>query len=158
MRVALLLALALLWNPTAEAQQRPRLAVLVQQLDEEAARCGIYTSSIESIAALTLRNNGILADTGITNPALYVLTTVYAAQDTRGVVRRCVFGLMVSVRGFRSSDSARAPIGGFNSRGRTFSVLCEHGGTFVSSQSDAGTFLAQHLENNIKLCLGDLEY
>lgn len=161
MRIALLVALALLWNVAAEAQQKPRIHIVVEELEQgsapqSAAHCGITKSSLESIAALTLRNNGILATTDkadVERPYLYVV--VMALQPTTGI---CVFATEVSVQGFSASNVARQAIGGFKARRLSHTVLCEEHRIDSAPVAVAGATLLKHLESMIKLCLGALEY
>ena len=161
MRIALLLALALLWNVATQAQQKPRIQIVVEEpgqgpAPQSAARCGITRSSLESIAALTLRNNGILATTDkaeVDKPYLYVV--VMNLQPTTGI---CVFATEVSVQGFSASNVARQAIGGFKARRLSHTVLCQEHRIDSAPVAAAGTIVQKHLEGMIKLCLGALEY
>src|SRR6058998_2706780 len=111
MKFAILLVFALLWNVSAEAQQKLRLGILVEETDQDAARCGITKSNIESIAALTLRNNGVVVATDLTNPYLYLLVTVLPTA-----ARGCAFHFSASVRGHSTLDFAQQPLGGVKGR------------------------------------------
>ena len=161
MRVSLLLALALLWNMPAEAQTKPRVQIVIEELEQgstpqSAARCGITKSSLESTAALTLRNNGILTSTEdpkVNSAILYV--SVMTMQPTE---RTCLFATEVAVQGFSASDIARQAIGGFKPRRRSHTVLCQEHRIDLATVALSGAMVLKHIDGMIKLCLGNLEY
>lgn len=146
----LILAFMLIAFPlVASAQQKPVLRIMVEELDAEAIRCGITESAIESIAALTLRNNGILVSSKA-DPFLYVVINAMDIGNSR-----CVINLGVSVNVFRR----QTPIGGFNSRSGVATIeFCRQSVVGHTSQSRGAIFVSQGLENQIKICLGNLEY
>ena len=149
------LAVLLLWSVPAGAQQKPGLHVIVEELSQDASTCGIGQSSIESIAALTLRNNGIHVVAN-SNPYFYVQATVMAVQSASGRILRCDTNIYVTVQGISSAQGA---MGGFKSRqGYGKIVFCSSSGLSSDSVSEAGHYVLISLENHIKLCLGELEY
>lgn len=87
---AMLLFFCLIFSPSAQAQE-PHLGVLVGNLDQDAETCGFQSSSIESVATLTLRDNGIKPTRYRTDPFLYLKVT--AINTPSG----CVFSADVSV-------------------------------------------------------------
>jgi len=159
--LGLTLAFALLWNVNADAQQKPRIEVVVEELEQgpspqAATRCGITKSSLESIAVLTLRNNGILASTDrrdVNFPYLYV--SVMTLQPTTD---NCVFSTEITVQGFSALDVARQGIRGIKPRQVSFTVLCNEQRMDMAPTSLAGKHLLGLVETMIKLCLGKLEY
>lgn len=156
-----MLTIALLWNVSAEAQQKPRIQILVEELEQgpvtqASARCGITRSSLESIAALTLRNNGVLVTTDKTDKRnAYLYVSVLTLKPT---TRSCVFATEVAVQGFSASDVAQQPIGGFKARRLSRTVLCDEHRIDMAPESEAGASLLRNVETMIKLCLGALEY
>ena len=156
MRIILLLIATLLVAPTdvLAQQQRPQLQIVVERLDEDAEKCGVREGQLESIAALTLRNNGIQTVSERTNPYLHVSVTFL--PTTAG---GCAFSTHVAVMGFSQSDDAKRPIGAFKKRkSLTQTELCEQGNLSLSSQVRVATNMTQVLENLIKQCLGQLDY
>lgn len=155
MRTFLLVMLALLLSAHTMAQQRPKLGIVIEELDSDAAACGISKSSLESIAALTLRNNGIQTVNEITNPYLYVravFLTIQAGGDS------CVFSMRVEVRGIRQLDMPNTPLGAFTAREGSHTLLCVAGGLNISPTPLAVSEMTRELEEGIKLCLGRLDY
>lgn len=116
MRIAMLLALGLLWSVHAASQQKPALQISVANLDyAEAAECGISEKSIETVLADSLRERGVSVAQK-TNPYLFVRATVL-----RTAGNACTFHFDVSVRQTRPAASA----GAFKvKRGSTANVLC----------------------------------
>jgi hypothetical protein len=159
MRAVLLLVLATLLlalGTSALAQQeraRPRLTIAIDGLDEDATKCGVSKSQLESIAALTLRNNGIQAVDKLTNPFLYV-STVFLSTAAGG----CAFHTRVSIRGLSPSDFAKAPLGAFTPRAASNTELCHDGSLNTSGKATISANMTQTLENLIKQCLGQLDY
>jgi len=155
MRIVLLLVATLLVASTdaLAQQQRPQLRVLVEDLDEVAAKCGVSKSQLESIATLTLRNNGIQVVNETTNPFLAVVTT-FIPTAARG----CAFYTRVSVQGLSQSDIAKGPIGVFKARSRSHTVLCEQSALRIGPKVGIMGDMTEELENNIKQCLGQLDY
>ena len=157
MRVALLLAFTLLWGETVDAQEKPRLHVAVEQLGRSALACGIDQSSIESIAALTLRNNGIHPSVQSTNPFLNVQVAVQPARTGNNLLG-CFLNIDVSVRGLREGSDIHMSMGQFKARVVAAHLLCEAGHSVVGAVSETPSLLTRALEQSIKLCLGELEY
>jgi hypothetical protein len=138
-------------NAQAFAQQtRPQLSIIVETLDQDATNCGITKDSIESIARLTLRNNGVATASAQTNPWLYIAPTVLA---------NCAFHMQVSVQGMAPLDLAAGTtsLGGFKSKMR-LTTLCSQNSVSSATRSGAPAQFLNMLETNLKLCLGSLEY
>jgi len=152
MRIPLLI-LAVLASVNAHAQQKPQLSVQVYISSEDAAaKCGITKPGLESILALTLRNNGVEAAAETTNPLLHFRVGVLNLDDS------CVFSLEASVKGFRNSDRAKDPLGAFKARSYTNTVLCSSGYYGVWNRSDIAAKLLREAETATKVCLGQLAY
>lgn len=143
-------AFALLSSTGAAAQQKPRLQILVEDLFDDAAFCGIDRALIESTSALTLRDSGVIV-AAQSNPYLYV-----RVNGTRLSAGGCAFNLHVSVRATSPPPSSG---GAFTvRRGASKRILCENGVFGVSPRAEIPAHLDQGLEHAIKLCLGELAY
>src|SRR5262245_4682638 len=112
----LLVILALMVCATkVEAQQKPRpqLYIAIEEPDEDAVKCGVSKSQLDSIAALTFRNNGIQAANSYTNPFLHI-DTVFLRTATGA----CTYHVRVSVRGLSTLETGGRGLGlGRSSRG-----------------------------------------
>src|SRR5712691_10794799 len=95
---ARVLAGILIWSVSAGAQQKPSVQIVVEQLGQDATVCGIDRSSIESITALTLRNNGIQGGASRSNPYLYIQATVGATRNLNNNVTGCVAHAVAEMR------------------------------------------------------------
>lgn len=155
MRIVLLLLMALVLSGSALAQQRPRpqLRILVEPPDEDTAKCGVSKSQLESITALTLRNNGIQVVIESTNPILHV-DTIFLPTAAGS----CAYHTRVSIQGLSQSDFARTPLGAFKARNGSRTELCSSGSLRISPRARAATDITQELETLIKQCLGELDY
>jgi hypothetical protein len=149
MKTGLLLALVLLCSLNAAAQQRPQLGIVVETLGANATACGFSESSIESIAALTLRNNGIATTKELGVPYLYVNVVALVIGNIG-----CTFHLEVSVRTFLQGQ----PAGKFKSRNFSITSLCDKGTIAAAPPAETSSLLLRTVETNVKLCLGELEY
>jgi hypothetical protein len=145
----------LIWSVSAGAQQRPNVEIVVEELNRWAAVCGIDKSSIKSIAALTLRNNGINGGASNSDPYLYIRTMVHAIHTLSNNVTACVVYAEVHLRSF-----APAPATRFKVRGQkaVSTILCESGGIDSGPISSISRQLNDSLEQYVKLCLGQLDY
>ena len=148
------LSIALLWSEFASAQKKPILQVMVEDTNEAATRCGITKSGIESIAALTLRNNGIQATTAVTDPYLYVVVTALSGSSSA-----CLFNTLAQVRTIVPMPLNRV-VEFKNRKSPNFAsaLLCSSGGVATTSQGRAAIYVQEVLESDIKDCLGKLEY
>ena len=154
MNKILIAVLALLWSVSSGAQQRPSLAIVIETLDQDAVSCGVYKSSLESIAALTLRNNGIQVAESLSNPYLYIQPIVLMAESG-GIMTGCAVGLNVEV-----NISVLAPKARFKPKGDKWvsTAVCEKSGLFLGPTSSIVKQVNDQLEKLIKLCLGELDY
>jgi hypothetical protein len=145
--------LCALWT-SAFAQGKPSLQVVVENPGRYARICGIQEASLESIATLTLRNNGIQVPSSSTNPFLHLsvnLQTVETGAETLG----CAANVHVTVRYIAPGKPL---YGGFKSRHGSTIELCEHGTLITASPSDIWRMVSRSVEEQVKLCLGSLEY
>jgi hypothetical protein len=137
MRSYFLPLLGLLWTTTIYAQQTPQLYLGIDGINDEAIRCGIHKASIESIVALTLRNNGIRLVAQQTNPFLYVNLNTQHLK----VIDRCIYHLQVQVTGWTDFDLSRRPLGDFRARTATHTVFCVQSTLANSRRDDASRHL-----------------
>jgi hypothetical protein len=151
------LAVALLWSRPSSAQEKPGLEVIIEDLNEHATPCGISKLSMESVASLTLRNNGIRVAHQFTNPHLYLLATPMAMVTKGDKPVGCAAFLRVSVRGYLT-ESALPSLGGFRARSLPLVELCSSGLLLTGPESTFGTRFTDALERQVKSCLGQLEY
>ena len=156
----ILVAVTASWTHPATAQQKPRLAVVVDLNlpNETGSACGVMDgASIKSIASLTLRNNGVRPDDNL-NPFLYVQVQVIPAiRGNR--VEMCFWSIEVQVLEFVIPSVK--PVGGFKPRTgktRTTTELCRTAHAAIESPSNSERSLMSSLEQHIKVCLGQLDY
>ena len=148
--LGVILATTILWTGSSAAQERPKLGILIESLSEGAATCGINKSSLELIAALTLRNNGVQVEPKPGNPYLYVQVSTLATPS--GV---CFTNTTVFINFLESAPTGRfKPKGG----GRVTANLCMQGAQDFSPASSHSKIINDTLEQGIKLCLGALDY
>ena len=144
-----LLLFGLVFSLSVQAQE-PHLGVLVGNLDQDAETCGFQSSSIESVATLTLRDNGIRPTRYRTDPFLYLKVT--AINTASGGV----FSADVSV--VSTSQPSEVSIGGFQSRKGLVLILCDKGSLNATARHNAASALSETIEVQIKDCLGNLHY
>ena len=142
----------LLWSFSSGAQQRPAVKIVIEDLDQDAATCGILKSSLESIAALTLRNNGIQVVETLTNPYFYVRATMQPISQGNQFVG-CAAYLGVSL-----VASVPAPTGRFKPRRWVGAQLCENSQILSGAPPRFSRSMENSLEQIIKFCLGSLDY
>jgi hypothetical protein len=125
------------------------MRVVVEVLDADALACGIQTASVESLTALTLRNNGVrpVMPPGRASPFIYVRPVVIRGGSV------CIVSLTISVR----DDGGSHSVGGVKrSDGFHVLVLCEASALFTGTTATLA--FTNRLEEQIKLCLGKLDY
>lgn len=150
----LILSLILITFPlAAPAQQQPILRLVVEDPGGEASRCGITRSSISSIAAPALNKNGVKVTTALAEAHLYVQVIASLIPGAGS----CVFSNFVSVRA--SQPLPPGGIGGFKIKADNFAdlSLCEKSSLTITSLKESATRFALILENDIKICLVELE-
>jgi hypothetical protein len=140
---------------SCHAQIRPALSLVTDGIDSDANACGVTQSAIESITGLTLRNNGI--EFVLRRPeagGAYLYVNFNVIQMPVGGTRVCVMSLGVRVQ--QHSLEQLAPP--FKSRRPTSVLLCDKASIFYMPSHVAASRAAANLENQIKQCLGDLDY
>lgn len=154
MRLLVLLLFGL-FSCNIAAQTAPKLKIIIEDMDEDAIKCGISKYDLEATAKLTLRNNRI---SPVENPSelvasLYIALNVIRLNTGQG----CVWNLNTSVYSFSQSDLTMNPLRGFSAKGRK-TVLCDRNSLGVSNAGRASSAIFGGVEQTIKLCLGEMEY
>ena len=147
--LVLLLQFVPLANVDAAARQQPQVYILTEDVDRDAARCGIDRSSIETVAGTALRDNQVLVSPRPVTPYLYV-----AANLVHGNDGSCTFSIGVSLRRFVLN------LGEFKKSGASPDdvVICEEKSTGQAPAGSAVALFSQSLKGDIKRCLSKLEY
>jgi hypothetical protein len=136
------------------AQAKPGLNILVEDLNANAIKCGINQSSIESIAALTLRNNGIRVTNNESGVPYLGLVATVLSLPTSG----CAVSYSVNIFGFIPMPAGG--IGGLKASHMPFTVraqLCHRGAVLIMRSGDSSYFL-EGVERLVKSCLDSLTY
>ena len=150
MKILLIGFIALVISVAAVAQQRPSLAVLVEDIDSDGIRCGLSKSALESIATLTLRNNGIQVGSDFRGPYLAVETTALPNGNTG-----CVVNITMKIKTIRLPDA----ISIIKPRRDYLEVIfCYQGNLLMGANAGMAKRVNDALENQIKICLGTLDY
>lgn len=143
---------ACLFGHTIHAQGRPELQVVVEDMGAASERCGLAKTSLESIAALTLRNNGVRVGTN-TNPFVYVMVNpMVVGMGNREL--GCAIHVDVSVRAFIFDESVRNGIGSKNK----YITYCSSGQIMTSTMVGTAGLVENAIERLTKICLGQLTY
>jgi hypothetical protein len=136
------------------AQGKPMLRVVVEGVGQEAEACGIQAAAIESTAVRALNKHGIQVSSNSEDPYLYLNVTAYRVMQASRVVG-CTTRLGVSVRGHAGAEPL---IRGFKSRTGAYVVLCDGGRLLSGSRRDVAAAITKAFEEDIKTCLGELDY
>lgn len=134
---------------------KPNLQIVIENIDAEGRRCGVDPDSLDSVSRLTLSNNGISSSRFLSNPYLYVRAL---AQETfaGGRAIGCTIYLEVSAQ---AVEVVPNKINGFAPRRLRVNVpLCRSGTIFSGSKPSLPASVSRNLEQQIKLCLSELDY
>ncbi len=139
----------------AYAQKMIDLKLAVEDLNENAKSCDLTKSTIQAISSLTMRNNGIRA---VDNPsdllAMNVIVTVLVTPDKS----YCMANVQAEMSDFVAGPNL-VKRGNFSSKGVNALVqLCESSGVVASIPGQFSKYVSDTVEQQIKLCLGQLEY
>lgn len=127
------------------------LDVVVEELDSEAAACGVTKSQLVDLARLTLRNNRVQPST-VEGGVAYLYVRV-------AVVHRSGVGCMGSLDiQIKTIAEPLIKTGFRNPKGYPMAVLCDEGGLVVAPRAVYSSQLEQEMESFIKQCLGSLDY
>jgi hypothetical protein len=136
------------------AQGKPMLRVVVEGVGQEAEACGIQAAAIESTAVQALKQHGIQVSSDSRDPYLNLNVNAYRVMQASKVVG-CTTRLGVSVRGHAGTEP---PIRRFKSKAGAYVVLCDAGRLLSGSRRDVAAAVTRAFEEDIKACLGELNY
>jgi hypothetical protein len=145
------LAGTLMWSSSAGAQQRPKLHLVIEDPGQNELSCGVDKPSIASIAALTVRNNGIEPVESLDVPWLQVQLTFIPISS-----RVCAYNIHVQVMDYQPISTTT-----FSRRknpGRAEVVFCTSGGIYSGPTYGILKHTSETIEQHVKLCLGELNY
>lgn len=147
-KAAVVLVGAMLVISAAAAQQGPGLQIVPEKTDADDAACGITQPSLVSSATLALKNNGVTA-VPKSNPYLHISTTTVQGSG------RCSVYVKVSVS---EALGRYAHTGAFKPQKPISARLCNHEDLLTGPAATMGARVYKQLEENVKLCLGDLRF
>jgi hypothetical protein len=145
---------ALLISQSTLAQEKPALRVVVEGVGPEAVNCGIKASAIEAVAARALKSHGIQVSKDARHPYLYLNVNAYRVMQDQIPVG-CTTRLGVSVRSVPEPEPVTR---GFKSKAGTYVVLCDAGRLLSGSVREVAGAVTKAFEEDIKSCLGALQY
>lgn len=157
MRVLIFTVVALLCStPTAMAQGKPSLHIMIEELPKDAKACGLYKDTLRTPAVLTLRKNGVEVDDADTSvlqgkPYLYVSANIMFLEQ----VNSCTYNVKVSVNVFG------VPIqrGAFRSEKYEDILLCNESRLGVAGIDRVpAKYLSSAVEISVNNCLAKLRY
>jgi hypothetical protein len=127
----------------------------IEDLNENAKSCGLISSTIKSIGALTLRNNGITAvEHSPDLLMMYVAVNVAVTPDRS----YCIANIHASMVDFENNPSL-VKRGSFSSQGEAALIqLCESSTLTTSIPGQFSKNVSDTVEQQIKLCLDQLKY
>lgn len=142
-------ALSMLISPVL-AQTRATISIVVEDLDDDARKCGVDIQTVRSPAILTLRNNRIAVRDGNTYPYLYINANLLPINNGSS----CIFNLEVSIRDVEAAIFRN----GFKRNGGEAIVLCSKAYLGISPRYNVSKHLSDRIEENLKRCLADVDY
>jgi hypothetical protein len=139
----------------AHAQKMIDLKLDVEELNENAKSCNLTQSTVKAISSLTLRNNGIRAiDNSSDILAMNVIVTVLLTPDKS----YCMANVQAEMSDFVPGPNL-VKRGNFSSKGINALVqLCGSSAVVASTPGQFSKYVSDSVEQQIKLCLGQLEY
>ena len=133
----------------AEAQKKPSLQILVEDLDAEASRkCGVTKDSLRAPAVLILRQNRIDVASRSTAPYLYINLNILSVEAS------CVYNLEVAIHTSQDPKDRN----GFRANEYEGVVLCSSGSAGIVPASDAPKKITERIELRLKDCLAEVSY
>lgn len=145
---------ALMVSQPILAQDKPALRVVIEGLGQESAACGIGRPAIEAVAGRSLQAHKVAVSKDAQGAYLYLNVNAYRVMQGDTAVG-CTTRIGVSVRGPAGSE---ARIGAFSSKTGGYVVLCEVGRLLSGSQREVAGAVTKAFEQDIKSCLGQLNY
>lgn len=138
---ALLAAVSLVASPVS-AQDIPPLQLLIEELDADAARCGVSEQGIDSAVRSAARYNRL----SLVKSSGYMLYVNVTVLDTTS---SCAAILRVAIWGYQS-----AKFGQSMRLART--LFCDTGGIMIVQRNDPNGMLSTHLKQQVDRCLAKI--
>ena len=160
--VAAALAMLILNDFVAADNETPSLQIVVSPIRDDAIECGINGSSIEDVAALTLRNNGIdvIANSGGNKDAHVVVEHNPVLVISANVLRppgNCIANLVIEIKEAVAPEHEHT--GRFSPRdGGVWAVLCSSGTLMTVPAENASQHFYRNVAANVRGCLRQLKY
>ena len=151
LRILALLALLLSFAHGARAQEQAELSIVVENLTESAAACGLSEALFGFAAERTLRDRKIRV-VSRSNPFVYIAPNVL--RHSSGT---CSVALAVSIEATVNAQ----PMGGFKPKEETTNqVYCRVSslGAYGQDNRVAVENLLEMLDNNLRRCLSSLDF
>jgi hypothetical protein len=140
---------------SASAQKPIELLFLMDDLNENAKSCDLKSSSIQSIGTLTLRNNGIKAIEKSSDHLMMGVTVNVAITPDKSY---CIANIQADMVDFENNPNL-VKRGSFSTKGVAAMIqLCESSTLVTSIPSQFSKYVVDAVEQQIKLCLGQLQY
>ncbi len=137
------------------AQKPIELLFAIEDLNENAKSCDLKSSAIQSIGTLTLRNNGIKAIEKSSDHLMMGITVNVAITPDKSY---CVANIQADMVDFENNPNL-VKRGSFSTKGVAAMIqLCESSTLVTSIPSQFSKHVIDAVEQQIKLCLGQLQY
>jgi hypothetical protein len=137
------------------AQKPIELWFGIEDLNENAIRCDLKSSTLMSIGTLTLRNNGIKAIEKSSDSLMMWVTVNVAITPDKSY---CIANIQANLVDFENNPNL-VKRGSFSTKGVAAMIqLCESSTLVTSISSQFSKHVVDAVEQQIKLCLGQLQY
>ena len=137
-------------NSLAIAQNKNKLHIIFEGLDNNPDDCGISLSSIKSTAILLLRNNRIEYSYEYTRPWMYININFLKIKN----INFCTFNINVKISDVKHSEIRN----GFKSNKYEDILLCQKSILGYANFNTLDIKVQEGIERAIKGCLVDVNY
>ena len=144
--------LLVFWMLASAGVSAAKLNVVVENLDENAQRCGLSSDALASRARLALRAGRVDAASSAIGYLYIRVTTQFGSSGCTADVSVAVKqpAMLASNAEFRSADGTR---GGF-----IWAEVCKEGNLLAGPPSTFSNQIEVEVEQEAKNCLGSLDY
>ncbi len=132
----------------AEAQKKPSLSIVMEELDDDARKCGVTADGLRAPAVLILRQNRIDVASALTDPFLYINLNILSSGAS------CIYNLRVTIE----TDQPSKDRNGFRANKYEAAVLCNSSAAGIVPASGAPKTITEEIELNLKRCLAKVSY
>jgi len=148
----LLRLLLVFWLLASAGVSAAKLNVIVENLDENAQRCGLSSDALTSRARLALRAGRVDAASSAIGYLYIRVTTQFGSSGCTADVSVAIKepAMLASDAEFRSADGTR---GGF-----IMAEVCKEGNLLSGPRSTFSKQIEDEVEQEAKNCLGSLDY